>query len=96
MLYSGLIPLLCENGALGLVPILALCLLVLSATLPPPSRIASSHGASHMNGIPDTAAALFGLLFLLFLSVFYNYTEIPTIVAVCSLNATLALFRSKP
>jgi hypothetical protein len=72
MLTSGLIALVLENGAPGLFVIGILSLLLLRALLTAPGRMSIHQKIS-----------IFGFVFLLFLAVFYNYTEIPTIVAVC-------------
>jgi hypothetical protein len=84
LLVSGLIGIVMENGLIGVAILMCMLFLALwiqarNDTLHPRPRHA------------EPFAAHFGIAFLLSLSVVYNYTEIPTVIAVLLFPAALAL-----
>ena len=89
LIQSGLVAIIMENGIVGTTLLLILLLLCLHAL---PSR-GNQEAGSHVS---EPIIALFGISFLLCLSVFYNYNEIPTIVALLCLPAFLAMSRPSP
>ncbi|MDH7516325.1 MAG: hypothetical protein QHI48_10700 [Bacteroidota bacterium] len=85
LIYSGIVPILLENGLIGVLLILIAAYPILHAI----AVFSASHGRE---GRAGAFFALFCLLFLLCLSVFYNYMEIPTIVFLLSFPSFAIFF----
>ncbi|MBL0174120.1 MAG: hypothetical protein IPP94_02460 [Ignavibacteria bacterium] len=86
LMMSGLIATVFENGLLGLLLLLAILWPALRAS-------GALLGAMHADAWRSAAVAIFALSFLACLSVFYNYNEIPTIVAILLLPVFLPILR---